>query len=1314
MNKKRMFIRRITSFICVFFLISSVFTNDSVVSAAESFEQFITGVKITDMSGHQYSKDNPAKPGDKIKIYFDYTISSAQRNNMINHGYTDVVYQYKCPDEIYDLIKREGIMNAGTWKEITDANGNKFKFRVTSDGIVEVTFMELKKGGEIGGSVWLESAINKDADKKIDNIEFTVNSKPVKVPLYLEPAVSCDLQKKGTINNVTNKIDWDITVSPKYDTDSLAGITITDVINTDHQQITDGTKVYCDGKEIAVSFSKDNGITNGFTYLFPDGEPAGKKHITYSTTFKDEVFKTAGQWIVCDNTVTAEKNKKTTNPVKATINFSSNLIQKSHTNDGVIDKDGNVVVDYRIDLDNVGINIGDDVILKDTLPEGTEYVDGSLKVLDESNTAKSGVTVSKDVSDSKVININMGKVDKKYIITYQIKYNPKKMDFSNGKKYKNKVSVDYNGTTHSSEADLPQKSVSGSGVTIKKGGELLYGDRLSNIISDYKIKDEDIGNMVLWTIKIGENGKKYTKGETFKFIDNIPAGLEYIDGTLKYSGGTVSNINYSKPVVDSNGSIKWDTTPLTCDIASPINGGAEITFLTKFVQFAEGEKGVRFNGSGWGYPNYKNTASLDGSTSDATVQIITKNRISKTGKYNLQTKKFSWTVDYNSNSDTQWQDAYLLKNPRLKEVLPAGHKLSMVNGRYDVYAEEVKTGKKTQVGTEESPWKIDYDELTGIAEISWKNTNAKNYITSRYKFYINSELEDDSMQKKAFDNGQDVSSTNTVYYYADNIKTDDKYNMANSTVNIKKKDIMSKSDDNYKSGNDVPWKIIVNQNYDKSIMKGAVIRDKLQTGLLLDTASVKVYEAEYNSNSDSFNEGKEVTKDGFIKIKYNSSDNQMAIEFGDDVPEGKAYIIKFTTIINDKNTTTINNSADFSGHDGKNASAASRNFSFVQDGIFHSTVLSLNVEKYGYNNAKLAGAKFKLTETGVVDGDSYTNTTDETGNTQFLKCLMPDETYRLEELTAPKGYYIINTPIDFIAGDELLNNNIKVYDVARGVRLKKTNKSGDMLPGAEFALYKSDGTEITGFTKTKDSDGTLVYWYDGNGSDKLISDSTGMIRVKGLDAGKFYFKEVTAPDGYVKSEEEYNFELLEKLDPSKLNDNYVDVSAVNIKDKPKTVDFSFTKINKDDEALSCAEFKLYKKICKDSSHHHDSMNDDMNNTSCWSFIDTKESKSDGKVDFAALENGASYRLIETKAPDGYRLPGGCWNVDISSDGEITITGVDIPTAFEKKDGVYKLVNYKKTELPLMGGSGRYPYIVFGIMILMCGACVYVLRKKCVK
>ncbi|MBW3095490.1 hypothetical protein KIH75_09150 [Bifidobacterium sp. 64T4] len=168
----------------------------------------------------------------------------------------------------------------------------------------------------------------------------------------------------------------------------------------------------------------------------------------------------------------------------------------------------------------------------------------------------------------------------------------------------------------------------------------------------------------------------------------------------------------------------------------------------------------------------------------------------------------------------------------------------------------------------------------------------------------------------------------------------------------------------------------------------------------------------------------------------------------------------------------------------------------------------------------------------------------------------------------------------------------------------------------------------------------------------------------------------------------------------------------------KTTDFEFTK--KDGESgdpLAGAEFQLYRydgdcdETCKATPL-------DRLNPGKWQRIDVQTSGSDGKVKFAGLVEG-TYRLIESKAPDGYLKPKGQWNVvvDMSKTDkeQLVITAVSDgvkPPAFEtdKEQGL-SVANYHATSIPSTGGRGLMIFTMAGAVLVLAGVAITVKRTR---
>lgn len=1345
MKRKTRIIKKVAAFLSAVVLFSTACPSKSLATEnAKSFEQFVTDIKITDKNGEQFSEKHPASKGMDINVEWKFNVSPEQQKEILKNQ--DAIYELKCPDAIYELIKDEyGKSVTEKWTTISEGTGYgvSFKYRPCADGIIQIQLIDFDQGGNISGSFKMATKLNSNITQEVKEIQVTINGKVIDIPLYIPKTSSISIEKSGYYDSNTNEIKWTIKVKPQNEQETLAGVKVTDTIDTESQTMDKITKVYCDDKPISVHFTEnETKEITGFEYTFPENTSTGTKQITFSTKPKDFVFDNEDKDYVVKNHAEAEKDGITVKAYAEAyvhtdfISKDSGKEVKDANGKAVVDKDGNHFIEYKVIVNSNNVNLGD-LTLTDTLPKGTHYVTNSIKVTyteENSEKTKSDINVLSDNKDPETISISLGKVDKKHTITYQIKYNPKdagevNKSYKNGTlvythKLINKVKFEWNGKVHESSSSHYYDEKPGTGeFYIKKSGRVFYGEDLEKLFEKYNLSSEQKNNLIEWTVTIGEKGQEYKKDSgNFEFSDVLPEGLQYVEGTLRYDNKKAENI-------------KYENNRLSCSIPSPIKGDTKITFLTKINdtkpgtpkttdkdRFILGDWGTKKNGdkydANWGSVRYENTADIDGNTSTGYADYDVRKRIQKLGSFDWKTQQYEWTVDLNScAADHNANRSVYMKNPGVKDILPEGHTLAKnSDGKYEVYVQKFinnkEDGDKMLLSNDKSNWNLSYSDDTRTLEIKWKDTNNKNYITSRYKFYIKTVLTD--AKKDEFEKGtSNLTSKNTVYYNAENVTEEGDSNKATAEVTIKHLNVISKSLGNYTSGTSVPWNIIVNQNIADNILAGATVEDQLNEGLLLDTASIHVYEAIRDNNS--FKKGPEIKSEA-IKCEYDAKTNKLVVKFNEDIPRNKAFIIEFNTIVEDKSITKVSNDAVFKGKYNETYTTQKVTMDVKYDGDIHSEKCSLNVEKHGEDNAMLEGAEFTL-ENLDYDATKIV-TTDSTGYAQFIDYLIPGFRYRLKETKAPKGYYLNDKAVEFIAGskDDVKVDVQKFNDVIRAVRIKKTSEDSKVLNGAVFEIYKADNSKLDGFTKKTDSTGKEVYYYDGKGKDKLISGADGYVRVKGLDAGSYYFKEIQAPDGYVKSEENYSFTLLEKL-PEKAKDSeeyYVDVNygegLSSVINKKLKVNFEFKKISdSSDEPLSGAQFKLYKKVCTDSSHNHDKKDDDMN-SKCWQYIEEKQSSNDGMIKFANLECG-SYRLIETKAPDGYILPDGCWNVEVNADKTISIKAVGAPPAFKNDKKAYELPNFKKGEMPLMGGFGSKLFTYAGLSVILCGLFVMIRKRQ---
>lgn len=177
-------------------------------------------------------------------------------------------------------------------------------------------------------------------------------------------------------------------------------------------------------------------------------------------------------------------------------------------------------------------------------------------------------------------------------------------------------------------------------------------------------------------------------------------------------------------------------------------------------------------------------------------------------------------------------------------------------------------------------------------------------------------------------------------------------------------------------------------------------------------------------------------------------------------------------------------------------------------------------------------------------------------------------------------------------------------------------------------------------------------------------------------------------------------------------------------------DFSFTKTDENGETpLEGAVFGLYQLTCTDSGHNHlkqliqvDQQGQVIgSDEECWTQVGRGSvSDQDGTVVFSGLlPSTGQYRLVEYKAPGGYILPKGQWNITWDSAHSAFIfgenCGIENPPAVDgDPEKGYFIKNYQLQDLPTTGDTGIRVFLAAGLCLMSAGAVsvlVYLKKRK---
>ncbi|MGZ9587343.1 SpaA isopeptide-forming pilin-related protein [Paenibacillus marinisediminis] len=650
-------------------------------------------------------------------------------------------------------------------------------------------------------------------------------------------------------------------------------------------------------------------------------------------------------------------------------------------------------------------------------------------------------------------------------------------------------------------------------------------------------------------------------------------GLELIPGSLSIDGLDPKTDYKLEPNKDYN-------TGFKITFLHDINTSHVIRYKTKFDPTIHDIDGIK-------KITYKNDATLNWDVNGTTKEIkkdathtldnFTKDNGQKTGSYNAKTKEITWTIDVNYNlhnvSKAIVRDFYSTGQNWVDNSLTI-HQLNLTGGSNGVEVGN-KLDEKLYTFTQ-----MKNDKGEDGFEVKFVNP-----INSAYRITYKTSL------KGLF--VHDTYSNNATMYDADPSKT--LFNKSTTVEPTHGGEYVSKTGGQGTGAESelANWKIEINQG--QSHIEDAILTDTLSANQILLPDSFQLYHAVSDENGN-LTQGSLVKADEYtLKIQGNS----YTLTFKQ--PIETAYTLKYKSFINAGNGEKITNNASFKGK----SSATVDNSNNVEIVVVFAGAGGgatagrgdLQVVKVeAGTNKPLPGAKFGLYDkSGNILLQELV--TDENGVAVFKDYKYKE--YMLKELSAPAGYLLDE---EYKVGKKITFNaslpSISVSNVKGNwnFELTKVDQDDDTLTleGAVFKLQKKDN-------------GTT--YSDVPGKTDLKTNADGKLYLTDLAPGDYQLIEVQAPHGY-------------KLDATPIQ---FTIDAKQVTPKTRTMkneallgSIELLKVDADNHSpLAGAQFELRNE----------------KGVVLQSGLTTNQ---DGVLTIPNLKYGV-YQLVETKAPEGYKL-----------------------------------------------------------------------------
>ena len=244
---------------------------------------------------------------------------------------------------------------------------------------------------------------------------------------------------------------------------------------------------------------------------------------------------------------------------------------------------------------------------------------------------------------------------------------------------------------------------------------------------------------------------------------------------------------------------------------------------------------------------------------------------------------------------------------------------------------------------------------------------------------------------------------------------------------------------------------------------------------------------------------------------------------------------------------------------------------------------------------------------------------------------MANGTYYYKEISAPDGYIVDSTMKEFKITEEnkIAKETVTNKKIRGTVEITKLDDSRVAIEGVKFNILGSDKKTVI---------------------ETLTTDKSGYATTKKLDKGTYYYQEIEVPDGYVKDDEIFEFQI------NKQNE----VVKREVINKRITGNLNVIKVDDNNTPIKGVKFEIY----------------DANKNK----VDTITTDENGKAASKDLQIG-TYTYKEVSVPKGYVIDENEYEFAVTSKE----TKIEKTVVNNRAKGALKIIKLEKgTKTPIEG------------------------------